>query len=94
VVDESGARAGAALLAELVLAPEQDTLQSLVETRLPVVTPETDVPELARLMSDYNLMAVPVVDGDGKPIGVVSVDDLLERLIPEEWRWRAGAARD
>ena len=94
VVDESGALAGAALLAELVTAPEQDTLQSLVETRLPMVTPETDVPELARLMSDYNLMAMPVVDGDGKPIGVVSVDDLLERLIPEEWRWRAGAARD
>ena len=94
VVDESGALAGAALLAELITAPEQDTLQSLVETRLPMVTPETDVPELARLMSDYNLMAMPVVDGDGKPIGVVSVDDLLERLIPEEWRWRAGAARD
>jgi len=93
-VDESGALAGAALLAELITAPEQDTLQSLVETRLPMVTPETDVPELARLMSDYNLMAMPVVDGDGKPIGVVSVDDLLERLIPEEWRWRAGAARD
>jgi CBS domain-containing protein len=94
VVDGSGALAGAALLAELVTAPEQDTLQSLVETRLPMVTPETDVPELARLMSDYNLMAMPVVDGNGKPIGVVSVDDLLERLIPEEWRWRAGAARD
>jgi CBS domain-containing protein len=94
VLDDSGALAGAALLAELVTAPEDNPLQSLVETRLPTVTADTDLPELARLMSDYNLMAMPVVDGDGKPIGVVSVDDLLERMLPEEWRWRAGAARD
>jgi CBS domain-containing protein len=94
VVDEAGALAGGALLAELVKAPEQDSLQSLIETPLPTVTAETDLPELARLMSDYNLTAMPVVDADGKPIGVVSVDDLLERVLPEEWRWRAGAARD
>jgi len=81
-------------LSELVKSPEQDSLQSLIETPLPTVTPETDLPELARLMSDYNLTAMPVVDADGKPIGVVSVDDLLERVLPEEWRWRAGAARD
>jgi CBS domain-containing protein len=93
VLDEVGALAGAALLAELVCAAEQDTMQSLIETPLPTVTAETDLPELARLMTDYNLTAMPVVDGDGRPIGVVSVDDLLERLLPEEWRWRAGAAR-
>jgi CBS domain-containing protein len=94
VLDETGALAGAALLAELVRAREQDTLQSLIETRLPTVPAETDLPELARLMSDFNMTAMPVVDGDGKPVGVVSVDDLLERMLPEEWRWRAGAARD
>jgi CBS domain-containing protein len=94
VLDDTGALAGAVLLAELVRAPEGDKLQSLIETPLPTVTAETDLPELARLMSDYNLTAMPVVDSSGKPIGVVSVDDLLERLLPEEWRWRAGAARD
>jgi MgtE intracellular N domain/CBS domain len=94
VLDDTGALAGAVLLAELVCAPEQDTLQSLIETRMPTVTAETDLPELARLMSDFNMTAMPVVDGEGKPVGVVSVDDLLERMLPEEWRWRAGAARD
>lgn len=92
-VDEPGALLGAVLLAELVSAPEQGTVQSLIETSLPTVTAETDVPEVARLMSDYNLTAMPVVDAAGKPIGVVSVDDILERLLPEEWRRRAGAAR-
>ena len=94
VLDDSGALAGGALISELVQGPEQDTLQTLIPTRLPTVTAETDLPELARLMSDYNLIAMPVVDTDGRPIGAVSVDDLLERMLPEEWRWRAGAARD
>jgi hypothetical protein len=94
VLDEAGVLTGAVLLAELVCAPEQQTLQTLVETRMPTVTAETDLPELARLMTDFNMTAMPVVDGDGKPVGVVSVDDLLERMLPEEWRWRAGAARD
>jgi Mg/Co/Ni transporter MgtE len=77
-----------------VCASETDTLQSLIETRMPTVTAETDLPELARLMSDFNMTAMPVVDAEGRPVGVVSVDDLLERMLPEEWRWRAGAARD
>ena len=34
-------------------------------------------------MTDYNLVALPVVDADGRPIGVVSVDDMLELTLPE-----------
>jgi Mg/Co/Ni transporter MgtE len=58
------------------------------------VATEADLPEVARVMSDYNMTAIPVVGADGKPLGIISVDDVLEQLIPEEWRWRAGAARD
>jgi hypothetical protein len=35
-----------------------------------------------------------VLDGGGKPVGIIAVDDVLERLLPEEWRRRAGVARD
>jgi CBS domain-containing protein len=93
IVDQSGRLAGGAYVSEIVAADPHNELQSLIETRLPTVTPETDVPELALLMSDYNLTAMPVVDADGKPIGVVSVDDLIELLLPDEWRRRAGVAR-
>jgi CBS domain-containing protein len=93
VLDETGGLAGAVLLAELIGAPERDQLMSLIETPLPTVTVETDLPELALLMTDYDLMGMPVVDERGKPVGVVSVDDVLELLVPEEWRRRAGAAR-
>jgi Mg/Co/Ni transporter MgtE len=45
-------------------------------------------------MSDYNLIAMPVLDGGGRPVGIIAVDDVLELLVPEQWRRRAGAARD
>jgi CBS domain-containing protein len=93
IVDGAGRLAGGAYLSEMIAADQSHALQTLIETPLPTVTPETDIPELALLMSDYNLTAMPVVDADGKPMGVVSVDDLLEQLLPDEWRRRAGAAR-
>ena len=45
-------------------------------------------------MADFNLLAIPVIDTDEKPIGVVAFDDVLELLLPEEWRRRAGDARE
>jgi hypothetical protein len=35
-----------------------------------------------------------VLDGEGRPIGLLAVDDLLELLLPEDWRRRSGLARD
>jgi CBS domain-containing protein len=93
VVDESGSLIGAVSLAELVRAAEDETVSSLIDAPTPTVAAVADLPEVARLMTDYNLTAMPVVDGDGKPVGIVAVDDVLERLLPEEWRRRAGVAR-
>ena len=44
-------------------------------------------------MADYNLLAIPVIDHDEQPIGVVAFDDVLELLLPDGWRRRAGNAR-
>ena len=44
-------------------------------------------------MADFNLLAIPVIDSDEQPIGVVAFDDVLELLLPDEWRRRAGEAR-
>jgi Mg/Co/Ni transporter MgtE len=52
------------------------------------------VPEIARLMTDYNLLSMPVVDAEGRMIGVLSVDDVLELTLPADWRRRYGLARD
>ncbi len=93
VVDERGALTGAVSLAELVRAQPGQALAELTDSQLPSVLPEADLPEVARLMADYNLVAIAVLDHSGAPVGLVAVDDVLELLVPEEWRRRAGVAR-
>ena len=95
VTDDTGTLAGTLTLADLVRAEPAERLGALIEeSPTPTVGTEADLPDVARLMSDFNLIAMPVLDGDGKPVGIIAVDDVLELLIPEEWRRRAGMARE
>jgi CBS domain-containing protein len=94
VVDIAGRLVSAPSLPELVREEEHHPISVLSDSSTPTVSPEADVPEVARLMSDYNLIAMPVIDADGRPVGIIAVDDVLELLVPEEWRRRAGVARD
>jgi len=94
VVDEEGRLLGAPSLVELIRSDPSRPVATVSEAGVPTITAEADLPEVARVMSDYNLIAMPVLDGDGVLVGIIAVDDVLEQLIPEEWRRRAGAARD
>jgi len=78
---------GALPLADLVRADPADTLADLGQIPR-TVTPAADVEEIARLMMDYDLTAVGVVDGEGRLQGVVTVDDVLELVLPRGWRRR------
>ncbi|HZU59860.1 MAG TPA: CBS domain-containing protein [Solirubrobacteraceae bacterium] len=93
VCDEQGKLLGALTLADLVRARPDEKVASLLDAPIPTVGTEEEMPEVARLMADYNLVALPVVDGEGRPVGIIAVDDVLELLLPEEWRRRAGSAR-
>jgi CBS domain-containing protein/sporulation protein YlmC with PRC-barrel domain len=94
VVSPEGRLLGALSLAQLIRAEPDQAVTSPCESSFPTIAAEADLPEVARVMSDYNLTAIPVLEGDGALVGIIAVDDVLEQLIPEEWRWRAGAARD
>ncbi len=51
-----------------------------------------DIVEVTLMMADYNLTALGVTDGGGNLIGAISVDDLIQALIPDDWRSRAEAS--
>jgi CBS domain-containing protein len=94
VTDAEGRLVGTLTVLALVKAAGHEAIGALVDPNRPAVSPETDAPEIARLMTDYNLIAMPVVDADGKPIGMLAVDDVLELMLPGDWRRRFGLARD
>ena len=72
-----------------LIQTEPEALLVHVMDRDPVrVTADTDVVDVTLLMGDYNLMTVPVVDADDRVLGVITVDDVLEATIPDDWRRR------
>ncbi len=70
------------------------SLREIAEHEPVSVRVDADLPEVARTMTDYNLVMLAVVDEDGRMVGVVTVDDVLELTLPAGWRRRFGVVRD
>ena len=67
----------------LLAQSDLQTIDSIMETNLITVTTHTDQEEVAQMMSKYNLLAIPVVDGDNRMVGIVTFDDAMD-VIEEE----------
>ena len=74
---------GAVSLREVIMAPPEQRLADFMHTQLVTVTPETDQEEVARLVSQYDLLSLPVATPDGRMLGIVTVDDVLDVLVQE-----------
>jgi CBS domain-containing protein len=77
---------GTVSLRDLFLAAPDQTCGEIMTTVLRSVGPEEKATVVARLMSDYNLLTLPVVDQQGRLLGIVSMDDALEVVLPSELR--------
>jgi len=75
-------------LADLLRADPAAEIGDAATFMPPTVRPDADVEELARLMTDFDLTVVPVVDEREQLLGVVTVDDVLEMVLPRGWRRR------
>ncbi len=78
VLDDAGRLLGLLTLSQLVLADPEQKISGLMVANVPRTTPETDQEEVARLIQAADLLALPVVDGSGRLLGLVTVDDALD----------------
>jgi CBS domain-containing protein len=90
-VDADGGLRGVAHLVRLLQSPPSTTLIDVSDTDPVRVGADTDVVDVAVLMTDYNLTSIPVVDEERRLLGVITVDDVLEVTLPEDWRRREAA---
>lgn len=82
--DENERLVGVISLAQVVLASPETLASDLVEDDFVTALPETGVNECARLIAKYDLFSLPVVDLNGCLLGVVTVDDVLDEIAPDE----------
>jgi Mg/Co/Ni transporter MgtE len=64
-------------------------VSGVVDTDIAPVGPDLPLESVTSYLATYNLVAVPVVDSTGHLLGAVTVDDVLDHLLPDDWRERA-----
>lgn len=82
----TGKYLGCVHLQKLLREPPADLVGGIVDTDLSHLGPEDSLEEVTRYFATYNLVCGPVVDAEGHLLGAVTVDDLLDHLLPEDWR--------
>ncbi|AXB47134.1 magnesium transporter MgtE N-terminal domain-containing protein [Amycolatopsis albispora] len=82
----TGRYVGCVHFQRLLREPPADLVASAVDTDLPALRPGATLTEVTRYFAAYNLACGPVVDAGDHLIGAVTVDDVLDHLLPEGWR--------
>ncbi|MCV7301460.1 magnesium transporter [Mycobacterium barrassiae] len=77
---------GCVHLQRLLREPPADLVSGIVDTDLPNLAPEDSLAAVTRYFAAYNLVCGPVVDDENHLLGAVSVDDVLDHLLPHDWR--------
>ena len=58
----------------------------MMDNELQPLPPEADVEQVSRYFATYNLVVAPVVNSRNQLVGAVTVDDLLDHMLPRDWR--------
>ncbi|HMG30502.1 MAG TPA: CBS domain-containing protein [Jiangellaceae bacterium] len=85
----TGRYLGIAHFQRLLREAPSSLVSGVLDTDIDPLPPDASLEEVASVFATYNLVACPVVDEDGRLLGVVTVDDVLDHLLGEEWRVRA-----
>ncbi|GAA1713579.1 CBS domain-containing protein [Isoptericola hypogeus] len=77
---------GVAHFQRLLREPPHESVGSVLDRDTEWLTPEAPVGRVTRLLAAYDLLALPVLDGEKRLLGAVSVDDVLDHILPDDWR--------
>jgi CBS domain-containing protein/sporulation protein YlmC with PRC-barrel domain len=88
VVDNSNRLMGVFSLRDLIIADPDAIVDTLMQREVARVHLHTNQEDIARLVARYNLLAVPVVDEDGRLHGIVTADDAIDAVIPTSYKKR------
>lgn len=77
---------GCVHLQRLLREPPATLVSGIVDNDLPMLSPEDSLAAVTRYFAAYNLVCGPVVDSQNHLVGAVSVDDVLDHLLPDDWR--------
>lgn len=86
VVDNHETLEGVLSLRELIIASPEIPLKDLMHTKIVKISPYDDHEKVADIIHKYGLLAVPVVNDQDQVLGIITVDDVLELLMPERPR--------
>ena len=86
----TGRYLGAAHFQRLLREPPSTLVSAVIDKNLEPVGPLSSLTTVARYFATYNLVALPVVDEAGRLLGAVTVDDLVDHMLPEDWRQTDG----
>ncbi|MBW3086657.1 hypothetical protein KEM60_02886 [Austwickia sp. TVS 96-490-7B] len=82
----TGRYLGMVHIQRLLREPPHAAVGSILDKSVDPVRPDASIGTITREMATYNNVSVPVVDDDGHLLGAVTVDDLLDHLLPDDWR--------
>jgi Mg/Co/Ni transporter MgtE len=88
IVDRDERLRGVVSLKELLINPSGALIADIMTDNLKTVNVESTPERILEIIAKYNLIAVPVLDMDGKMAGIVTVDDILELFLPYALRRR------
>ena len=86
----TGRLVGVVHLQKLLREPPALNLGLIIDSTETALSPEASLNEVVKYLANYNLIALPVVDEHNRLLGAVTVDDVLDHLLPENWRNRDG----
>jgi flagellar motility protein MotE (MotC chaperone)/sporulation protein YlmC with PRC-barrel domain len=82
----TGRYLGAVHIQRLLREPPSLLVAGMIDPNVSPLSPDSDIAQVSRYFATYDMVCAPVVDGQNRLLGAVTVDDVLDHILPDDWR--------